>query len=80
MHGFKEREALLERFDVVLYMSGAAAAPRGAEVPELGGVWTYDARRLSKEAVLDWASGYLELLSSVVEQYRVAIGSAESGT
>ncbi|WP_339290040.1 amino acid adenylation domain-containing protein [Paenibacillus sp. FSL W8-0187] len=79
-HGFKEREGLLERFDVVLYMSGAAAAPRGAEVPELGGVWTYDARRLSKEAVLDWASGYLELLSSVVEQYRVAIGSAESGT
>ncbi|MGG4107578.1 amino acid adenylation domain-containing protein [Paenibacillus lautus] len=80
LHGFKEREALLERFDVVLYMSGAAAAPRGAEVPELGGVWTYDARRLSKEAVLDWASAYLELLSSVVEQYRVAIGSAESGT
>ncbi|MGG3311073.1 amino acid adenylation domain-containing protein [Paenibacillus lautus] len=80
LHGFKEREALLERFDVVLYMSGAAAAPRGAEVPELGGVWTYDARRLSKEVVLDWASAYLELLSSVVEQYRVAIGSAESGT
>lgn len=79
LHGFKEREALLERFDVVLYMSGAAAAPRGAEVPELGGVWTYDARRLSKEAVLDWASAYLELLSSVVEQYRAATGSAESG-
>ncbi|WP_068776055.1 non-ribosomal peptide synthetase [Paenibacillus sp. FJAT-26967] len=77
-HGFKEREALLERFDVVLYMDGAAA-PNVAEGPELGGVWTYNARRLSKEAVLDWASAYLELLSSVVEQYRAATGSAVSG-
>ncbi|KKO51665.1 non-ribosomal peptide synthetase [Paenibacillus sp. DMB20] len=77
-HGFKEREALLERFDVVLYMDGAAA-PSGAEGPELGGVWTYDARRLGKEAVLDWASDYLELLSSVVEQYRAAAHSADSG-
>lgn len=77
-HGFKEREALLERFDVVLYMDGAAA-PSGAEGPELGGVWTYNARRLGKEAVLEWASAYLELLSSVVEQYRAAQGSAVSG-
>lgn len=77
-HGFKEREALLERFDVVLYMD-CAAAPSGAEGPELGGVWVYDARRLGKEAVLDWASAYLELLSSVVEQYRAVQGSADSG-
>ncbi|MGM1047665.1 MAG: acyl carrier protein [Bacillota bacterium] len=76
-HGFKEREALLERFDVVLYMDGAAA-PSGTEGPELGGVWTYNARRLGKEAVLDWASAYLELLSSVVEQYRAAADSAAS--
>ncbi|EGL16753.1 MULTISPECIES: non-ribosomal peptide synthetase [unclassified Paenibacillus] len=77
-HGFKDREALLEQFDVVLYMDGAAA-PSEAEGPKLGGVWTYNARRLGKEAVLDWASAYLELLSSVVEQYRAASGSAVSG-
>ncbi|WP_217558585.1 non-ribosomal peptide synthetase [Paenibacillus sp. GbtcB18] len=77
-HGFKEREALLERFDVVLYMDGAAA-PSGAEGPELGGIWTYNARRLGKEAVLDWASAYQELLLNVVEQYRAATGSAVSG-
>ncbi|MFD7522058.1 amino acid adenylation domain-containing protein [Paenibacillus chitinolyticus] len=76
-HGFKEREALLERFDVVLYMDGAAA-PSGAEGPELGGIWTYNARRLGKEAVLDWASAYQELLLNVVEQYRAATGSAVS--
>lgn len=76
-HGFKERETLLERFDVVLYMDGAAA-PSGAEGPELGGVWTYNARRLGKESVLDWASAYLELLSSVVEQYRATADSAVS--
>ncbi|MFS0838680.1 non-ribosomal peptide synthetase [Paenibacillus sp. 1P03SA] len=77
-HGFKEREALLERFDVVLYMDGAAASS-GAEGPELGGMWTYNARILGKEAVLDWASAYLELLSSVVEQYRASAGSAVPG-
>lgn len=77
-HGFKEREALLERFDVVLYMNGVATLSE-AEGPKLGGVWTYDARRFSKEAVLDWASAYLELLSSVVEQYRAVQGSADSG-
>ncbi|SEG59296.1 non-ribosomal peptide synthetase [Paenibacillus sp. UNC499MF] len=77
-HGFKEREALLEQFDVVLYMDGAAA-PSGAEGPELGGVWTYNARLLGKEAVLDWASAYLDLLLSVVEQYRSAAGSAVPG-
>ncbi len=68
----------MERFDVVLYMDGAAP-PSGSEGPELGGVWTYDARRLSKEAVLDWASAYLELLSSVVEQYHALQGSTDSG-
>lgn len=78
-HGFQEREALLERFDVVLYISGAKASI-GVENPELGGVWMYDARRLAKEAVMDWASAYLELLSSVVEQYRAAQDSAVSGT
>ncbi|MWV42601.1 amino acid adenylation domain-containing protein [Paenibacillus sp. HJL G12] len=77
-HGFKEREALLERFDIVLYMNGAAV-PSGEEGPELSGVWTYNARHLGKEAVLDWASAYLELLSSVVEQYRAAQGSAVPG-
>ncbi|MCR8842559.1 amino acid adenylation domain-containing protein [Paenibacillus sp. SC116] len=77
-HGFKEREALLERFDVVLYMAGTAA-PSGSEGSELSGVWTYDARRLGKKAVLDWASAYLELLSSVVEQYRAVADRAESG-
>lgn len=77
-HGFKEQEALLERFDVVLSMNGAAA-PSGSEAPELGGVWIYNARRLGKEAVLEWASAYLELLSSVVEQYRAVQGSADSG-
>ncbi|MFF2154857.1 amino acid adenylation domain-containing protein [Paenibacillus chitinolyticus] len=78
-HGFKEREALLERFDVVLYMDGAAAQS-GAEWSEIGGVWTYNARRLGKEAVLDWASAYQELLLNVVEQYRAATGSTVSGT
>ncbi|MVO98203.1 non-ribosomal peptide synthetase [Paenibacillus lutrae] len=77
-HGFKEREALLERFDVVLYMDGAAA-PSGAEATELGGVWVYNARRLRKEAVLEWASAYLDLLSGVVEQYRAATDGAVSG-
>ncbi|MGE6226491.1 amino acid adenylation domain-containing protein [Paenibacillus chitinolyticus] len=77
-HGFKEREALLERFDVVLYMDGAAS-PSGAEGPELGGIWTYNARRLGKEAVLDWAFAYQELLLNVVEQYRAATGSIVSG-
>lgn len=77
-HGFMEREALLERFDIVLYMDGADA-PSGAEGPQLGGVWMYDARRLDKEAVLDWVSAYLELLSSVVEQYRAVADRADSG-
>ncbi|MGG3280960.1 amino acid adenylation domain-containing protein [Paenibacillus solani] len=77
-HGYKEREGLLERFDVVLYMD-CAAAPSRAGTSELGGLWIYDARRLGKEAVLEWASAYLELLSSVVEQYRAAADSADSG-
>ncbi|GGG69762.1 non-ribosomal peptide synthetase [Paenibacillus radicis (ex Gao et al. 2016)] len=76
-HGFQEQETLLERFDVVLYMNGAASLS-GVEGAELGGVWAYNARRLSKNAVLEWASAYLELLSSVVEQYRAAADSAAS--
>ncbi|KOR90717.1 gramicidin biosynthesis protein [Paenibacillus solani] len=78
-HDFKEREALFERFDVVLYMN-CDAAPSEAEVSELGGLWIYDARRISKEAVLNWASTYLELLSSVVEQYRAVVDNTDSGT
>ncbi|MFF2089439.1 amino acid adenylation domain-containing protein [Paenibacillus sp. NPDC058174] len=74
-HGFQEQ--LLERFDVVLYLNGASSLD-GSEGLELGGVWAYDARRLSKDAVLEWASAYLELLSSVVEQYRAAADSAAS--
>lgn len=77
-HGFKEREALLERFDVVLYVDSDSALS-GAESTELGGVWTYDAQRLDKETVLDWASAYLELLSNVVEQYRAAADSTVPG-
>ncbi|WP_152392873.1 non-ribosomal peptide synthetase [Paenibacillus guangzhouensis] len=77
-HGFKDREALLERFDVVLYLD-IAATPSEVEEPEFGGVWTYNTRRLGKEAVMEWASAYLELLSSVVEQYRAAAGSAVPG-
>ncbi|WP_042161234.1 non-ribosomal peptide synthetase [Paenibacillus gorillae] len=76
-HGFQEQETLLERFDVVLYMNGAASSS-GVEGLELGGVWAYDARRLSKDAVLEWASAYLELLSGVVAQYRAAADSAAS--
>ncbi len=70
-HEFREREELLEQFDVVLYLDSTTAA-EGLEEFEIGGVWTYDAGRLDKDAVLDWASSYLELLLSVIEQYRAA--------
>lgn len=76
-HGFKEREELLERFDIVVYMDESATTSEA--VSGLGGLWIYDARRISKEAVLHWASAYLELLSSVVEQYRAVVDNADSG-
>ncbi|WP_068618333.1 non-ribosomal peptide synthetase [Paenibacillus tuaregi] len=77
-HGYKDREMLLERFDIVLYMDGAAALSE-AEGPELRGGWTYNARRFDKEAVMDWASTYLELMQRVVEQYRAAAERADTG-
>ncbi|RJX41196.1 amino acid adenylation domain-containing protein [Paenibacillus pinisoli] len=76
-HGFKEQEELFELFDLVLYI-GEDAASRGTGEPQIGGVWSYNARRLERETVVDWASDYLELLSKVVEQYLAAANNAAS--
>lgn len=77
-HGFKEQEELFELFDLVLYIGEDTASSATGE-PQIGGVWSYNARRLERETVADWASDYLELLSKVVEQYRAAANSAATG-
>ncbi|REK76178.1 non-ribosomal peptide synthetase [Paenibacillus paeoniae] len=77
-HGFKEQEELFELVDLVLYIGEDAASSETGE-SQIGGVWSYNARRLDRETVVDWASDYLEMLSMVVEQYRAAANSAASG-
>ncbi|RJE90836.1 amino acid adenylation domain-containing protein [Paenibacillus sp. 1011MAR3C5] len=77
-HGFKEEEQLLDLFDLVLHVQDETASGEMGAL-EISGVWSYNARRLERETVMDWASSYMELLSSVVEQYRAAASRAASG-
>ncbi|MFF2886826.1 amino acid adenylation domain-containing protein [Paenibacillus sp. NPDC057967] len=77
-HDFKEQEELFDIFDLVLYIGEDTSSSDSGE-PPIGGVWSYNARRLERATVMDFASDYLELLSKVVEQYRAAANSAATG-
>ncbi|MBP2000051.1 surfactin family lipopeptide synthetase A/fengycin family lipopeptide synthetase D [Paenibacillus shirakamiensis] len=67
-HPFRDKEILLETFDMVLYVDGGTTLS-GTDLPKMSGAWMYNARRVSKENMMHWASAYLELLSNVTEQF-----------